>query len=338
MAKILICGAGGFIGGHLASKFILDDKIKLICADIKPLENWFQNFEGSSNYSLDLKDYDNALKVTQGVDYIFNFACNMGGMGFIENNKAECMLSVLVNTNLLRAAIINKCKKFFFSSSACVYNSLKQNETFVKGLREEDAYPADPEDGYGWEKLFSERMCRHFSEDFGLETRVVRYHNIYGPIGTFDGGREKAPAALCRKIILAKKNKEKIIDVWGDGEQTRSFLYIDDCIKGTLDVFESNKQDVFNIGSEEQVSINEMIQIIEEIADYKVKKNYQLDKPKGVRGRSSDNSYVEKKIGWKPDFTLREGLEKTYLWIEQQIHSGSNIEKFCKGNIEKITE
>ena len=272
MVKILICGAGGFIGGHLASKFILDKKIKLICADIKPLEYWFQTFENSNNYSLDLKDYENALKVTQGVDYIFNFACNMGGMGFIENNKAECMLSVLVNTNLLRAAIKNKCKKFFFSSSACVYNSLKQNETFVKGLREEDAYPADPEDGYGWEKLFSERMCRHFSEDFGLETRVVRYHNIYGPIGTFDGGREKAPAALCRKIILAKKNKEKLIDVWGDGEQTRSFLYIDDCIKGTMDVFESNNQDVFNIGSEEQVSINEMIQIIEEIADYKVKK------------------------------------------------------------------
>jgi len=335
MVKILICGAGGFIGGHLASKFILDDKIKLICADIKPFEYWFQNFESSSNYSLDLKDYDNALKVTQGVDYIFNFACNMGGMGFIENNKAECMLSVLVNTNLLRAAIINKCKKFFFSSSACVYNSLKQNETFVKGLREEDAYPADPEDGYGWEKLFSERMCRHFSEDFGLETRVVRYHNIYGPIGTFDGGREKAPAALCRKIILAKKNNKKIIDVWGDGEQTRSFLYIDDCIKGTMDVFESNNQDVFNIGSEEQVSINQMIQIIEEIADYKVKKNYQLDKPKGVRGRSSDNTYVNKKIGWKPNFTLREGLEKTYVWIEQQILGGSNIDKFSKSNIEK---
>ena len=338
MVKILICGAGGFIGGHLASKFIQDNNIKLICADIKPLEYWFQSFENSINYSLDLKDYVNALKVTEGIDYIFNFACNMGGMGFIENNKAECMLSVLVNTNLLRAAKENKCKKFFFSSSACVYNSLKQNETFVKGLKEEDAYPADPEDGYGWEKLFSERMCRHFSEDFGLETRVVRYHNIYGPIGTFDGGREKAPAALCRKIILAKKNKEKIIDVWGDGEQTRSFLFIDDCIKGTLDVFQSNKHDVFNIGSEEQVSINEMIQIIEEIADYKVKKNYQLDKPKGVRGRSSDNSYIEKKIGWKPDFTLREGLEKTYAWIEKQILSGSNIEKFCKGNIEKKTK
>tara|TARA_Y100001958_G_scaffold155307_1_gene145724 strand:+ start:117 stop:1133 length:1017 start_codon:yes stop_codon:yes gene_type:complete len=335
MVKILICGAGGFIGGHLAARFLKDKNIKLVCADIKPLEFWFQNFENSKNYSLDLKDYSNALKVTKGADYIFNFACNMGGMGFIENNKAECMLSVLVNTNLLRAAIKNNCKKFFFSSSACVYNSSKQNKTFVKGLKEDDAYPADPEDGYGWEKLFSERMCRHFSEDFGLETRVVRYHNIYGPSGTFDGGREKAPAALCRKIILAKKNKEKTIDVWGDGEQTRSFLYIDDCIKGTLDVFESNNQDVFNIGSEEQVSINEMIKIIEEIADYKVKKIYQLDKPKGVRGRSSDNSFVNEKIGWQPNFTLKEGLKKTYSWIEKQIHSGSNIEKFCKSNIEK---
>ena len=335
MLKILICGAGGFIGGHLASKFSKDKNVELICADIKPLEYWFQIFDNSKNYSLDLKEFDNTLKVTQGADYIFNFACNMGGMGFIENNKADCMLSVLVNTNLLRSAKINKCKKFFFSSSACVYNSLKQKKTFIEGLKEEDAYPADPEDGYGWEKLFSERMCRHFSEDFGLETRVVRYHNIYGPVGTFDGGREKAPAALCRKIILAKKNKEKKIDVWGDGEQTRSFLYIDDCIKGTLDVFDSNKQDVFNIGSEEQVSINQMIKIIEEIADYKVERNYQLDKPKGVRGRSSDNSFVTKKIGWKPNLTLKEGLTETYAWIEKQINSNSNIEKFCKSNIEK---
>tara|TARA_B100001142_G_C14315507_1_gene648347 strand:- start:1058 stop:2068 length:1011 start_codon:yes stop_codon:yes gene_type:complete len=335
MTKILICGAGGFIGGHLASKFLQENNVSLVCADIKPLEYWFQSYENSENYSLDLKEFDNALKVTKDVDYIYNFACNMGGMGFIENNKADCMLSVLVNTNLLRAAKINKCKRFFFSSSACVYNSSKQNKTFVAGLKEEDAYPADPEDGYGWEKLFSERMCRHFTEDFGLETRVVRYHNIYGPQGTFDGGREKAPAALCRKIIMAKKNNEKTIDVWGDGEQTRSFLYIDDCIKGTLDVFNSKEKDVFNIGSEEQVSINEMIKVIEEIADYKVEKNYQLDKPKGVRGRSSDNSYVNKKIGWRPNFTLKEGLKKTYLWIEEQINSGSNIEKFCKSNIEK---
>ena len=333
MKKILICGAGGFIGGHLMSHFLKQSGFQIVCADIKPKEFWFQINSELDNYSLDLKDYDNALKVTKGVDYIFNFACNMGGMGFIENNKAECMLSVLVNTNLLRAALTNQCKKYFFSSSACVYNVSKQNKTFIAGLKETDAYPADPEDGYGWEKLFSERMCRHFNEDFGLETRVARYHNIFGPLGTFDGGREKAPAALCRKIIEAKKNNLKTIDVWGDGEQTRSFLYIDDCIKGTLNVFESDKYDVFNIGSEEQVSINEMINIIEEIADYKVKKNYQLDKPKGVRGRSSDNSYVTKKIGWKSENSLKEGLTKTYKWIEYQMNSGTNIDKFSRSSI-----
>ena len=275
MKKILICGAGGFIGGHLMSHFLKQSEFQIVCADIKPKDFWFQINNDLDNYSLDLKDYDNALKVTKGVDYIFNFACNMGGMGFIENNKAECMLSVLVNTNLLRAALTNKCEKYFFSSSACVYNASKQNKTFIAGLKETDAYPADPEDGYGWEKLFSERMCRHFNEDFGLETRVARYHNIFGPLGTFDGGREKAPAALCRKIIEAKKNNLKTIDVWGDGEQTRSFLYIDDCIKGTLNVFESDKYDVFNIGSEEQVSINQMINMIENISNYKVIKNYQ---------------------------------------------------------------
>ena len=333
--KILVCGAGGFIGGHLASIFKDDKNYELVCADIKPKEYWFQIFDNAKNFSLDLKEYENTLKVTKDVDYIFNFACNMGGMGFIENNKAECMLSVLVNTNLLRSAIENSCKKYFFSSSACVYNALKQKQPFVAGLKETDAYPADPEDGYGWEKLFSERMCRHFSEDFGLETRVVRYHNIYGPQGTFDGGREKAPAALCRKIILAKKNNLKQIDVWGDGEQTRSFLYIDDCIKGTLDVFNSGFSDVFNVGSEEQVSINQMIEMIEEIADYKVKRNYQLDKPKGVRGRSSDNSLIEKNIGWKPNHSLKEGLTKTYKWINDQIEGGTNIDKFSKSNIVK---
>ncbi len=332
--KILVCGAGGFIGGHLVSKFIKENEFDIICADIKPKEYWFQIFDEAQNYSLDLKEYENTSKVTKGVDYIFNFACNMGGMGFIENNKAECMLSVLVNTNLLRSAVKNNCKKYFFSSSACVYNGSKQNQTFIDGLKETDAYPAEPEDGYGWEKLFSERMCRHFSEDFGLETRVVRYHNIYGPIGTFDGGREKAPAALCRKIINAKKNNDKNIDVWGDGEQTRSFLYIDDCIKGTLDVFNSNSSEVYNIGSEEQVSINQMIKMIEEISDYPVKKNYQLDKPKGVRGRSSNNDFVTDKIGWKSENSLKEGLTKTYKWIEQQINSGSNIDKFCRGSID----
>tara|TARA_Y100001970_G_scaffold133625_1_gene164658 strand:- start:20047 stop:21048 length:1002 start_codon:yes stop_codon:yes gene_type:complete len=330
--KILIAGAGGFIGGHLV-KYLRDKgKYDIVCADIKPLEYWFQLFDNNKNFSLDLKDYENCLKVSKDVDYIFNMACNMGGMGFIENNKAECMMSVLINANLLRASIKNKVKKYLFSSSACVYNSQKQLKTFVPGLKETDAYPADPEDGYGWEKLFSERMCRHFYEDFGLETRVIRYHNVYGPMGTFDGGREKAPAALCRKIIEAVNKDKKKIDVWGDGKQTRSFLYIDDCIEGTLKVFNSKFSEVFNVGSEEQVSINQMIEMIEEIANQKFEKNYQLDKPKGVRGRCSDNSLIRSKLGWDNKTTLKEGLQKTYKWIDEQIKSGSNIDKFTKSH------
>tara|TARA_B100000427_G_scaffold326707_1_gene335876 strand:+ start:305 stop:1303 length:999 start_codon:yes stop_codon:yes gene_type:complete len=327
--KILICGAGGFIGGHLTNKLMENNT--LVCADIKPYEYWFQSFDKNKNYSLDLKEYENCLKVTEGVKYVFNLACNMGGMGFIENNKAECMLSVLVNTNLLRACIKNKVQRYFYSSSACVYNASKQEKTFIPGLKETDAYPADPEDGYGWEKLFSERMCRHFTEDFGLDTRVVRYHNVYGPFGTFNGGREKAPAALCRKIIEAKLNKSKKIDVWGDGKQTRSFLYIDDCITGTLDVFNKSYTDPINVGSEEQVSINQMIEIIENIADYKVEKNYQLDKPKGVRGRSSNNELVKNKTGWEPKLSLKQGLEQTYSWIYKQLTSDkSNSQKFTR--------
>jgi GDP-D-mannose 3', 5'-epimerase len=333
--KILIAGAGGFIGGHMTSRLIEQDEFDIICVDIKPKKYWFQLFDKTKNYCIDLKNSQEALEVTRDVDYIYNFACNMGGMGFIENNKAECMLSVLVNTNLLKSAIENKCKKYFFSSSACVYNASKQNQTFINGLKETDAYPADPEDGYGWEKLFSERMCRHFNEDFGIETRVVRYHNIYGPMGTFDGGREKAPAALCRKVILAKKNNLKKIDVWGDGEQSRSFLFIDDCIEGTLKVFNNNYRDVFNIGSEEQVSINQMIDIIEEIADYKIERNYQLDKPKGVRGRSSDNSFVKEKIGWSPSYSLKQGLIITYNWIQNKIENGEDNQKYIINSLEK---
>ena len=325
----LICGAGGFIGGHLV-KNLLDEGNNVVAVDNKPFEYWFQNFDEAKNYSLDIKEYENCIKVSEGVDYIYNMACNMGGMGFIENNKAECMLSVLINTNMLRASVKNSVKKYFFSSSACVYNSSKQNNSFVKGLKESDAYPADPEDGYGWEKLFSERMCRHFSEDFKLNTRVARYHNVYGPLGTFDGGREKAPAAICRKIIEAKISGKKIIEVWGDGDQTRSFMYIDDCIIGTKKLFLSDSSEVFNIGSEEQVSINQMIDLIEEIAGIKVERKYLLDKPLGVRGRSSDNTLIRKKINWDTNISLKKGLEKTYKWIFDQITSGKNNNKFTK--------
>ena len=329
MSKYLVCGAGGFIGGHLVKDLIKSGN-EVVCADIKPMEYWFQFYDTNKNYSLDLKEYENCLKITEGVDYIYNMACNMGGMGFIENNKAECMLSVLINTNLLRACLVNKVKKYFFSSSACVYNGTKQTSTFIPGLKESDAYPAQPEDGYGWEKLFSERMCRHFTEDFGLPTRVIRYHNVYGPLGTYDGGREKAPAALSRKIAMAKFNNEKQIDVWGDGEQTRSFMYIDDCLEGTKKIFNSDLKDPYNLGSDEQVSINQLIDMIEKIADFKVKRKYLLDKPKGVRGRSSDNSKINVDLGWSPSIKLIDGLSKTYSWIEDQIKSGENTLKFTR--------
>ena len=330
--KVLIVGAGGFIGGHLVKK-ILDNGNSVVATDIKPKEYWFQDFDTVENYySTDMKDISNCRKVTEGVDYVFNMACNMGGMGFIENNKAECMQSVLINTNLLIACNENKVQRYFFSSSACAYNKTKQQDVFIEGLKEEDAYPADPEDGYGWEKLFSERMCRHFMEDYGLEVRVARYHNIYGPYGTYDGGREKAPAALCRKVIQARTDKNDTIDVWGDGEQTRTFLYVDECVEGTLRLFESDYSEPVNIGSDEQVSINQMIGIIEGISGGgELKKNYQLDKPKGVRGRSSNNDLVKKVLNWSYKMSLKEGLTKTYQWIESEMsQKGANLSRFTK--------
>jgi len=328
--KILVVGGGGFISGHLIKK-ILENGNTVVAADIKPKEYWFQDFDEVENhYSLDMKDISNCRKVIKDIDYVFNMACNMGGMGFIENNKAECMQSVLINTNLLMASKEANVKRYFFSSSACIYKASKQQKVFIEALKEDDAYPADPEDGYGWEKLFSERMCRHFNEDYGLEVRVARYHNVYGPYGTYDGGREKAPAALCRKVIEAKNNNKDTMDVWGDGEQTRSFLYIDDCIEGTLKLFESDYSDPINIGSDEQVSINQMIDIIEKIADYKVERNYLHDKPKGVRGRSSDNTFIKKKLNWSPSLSLKDGLEKTYKWIFDEITKKDEDSKFTK--------
>ena len=330
--KILIVGAGGFIGGHLVKR-LLDDGNSIVATDIKPREYWFQEFDTvKNNYSMDMKDINNCRKVTKNIDYVFNMACNMGGMGFIENNKAECMQSVLINTNLLIACKEDGIKKYFFSSSACAYNTAKQKNVFIEGLKEDDAYPADPEDGYGWEKLFSERMCRHFMEDYGIQVRVARYHNIYGPYGTYDGGREKAPAALCRKIIKAKKDNKNKIEVWGDGKQTRSFLYIDDCVEGTLRLFESDYSEPINIGSDEQVSINQMIKIIEDISGIKkMEKVYQLDKPKGVRGRSSNNDLAKKVLNWSYKIKLKDGLKKTHDWISNESgKEGSNLSKFTK--------
>ena len=323
MKKILVTGAGGFIGGHLV-KELLNKNYEVRAVDIKNKDEWFQVFNEIENFSLDMSNKDNCYKMVKDVDGVINMACNMGGMGFIENNKALCMLSVLVNTHLLMACRDFEVKKYFFSSSACAYNKDLQNDVTISGLKESDAYPANPEDGYGWEKLFSERMCRHFMEDYGIDVKVARYHNIYGPNGTYDGGREKAPAALCRKIILSIANNNDTIDVWGDGEQTRSFLYIDDCVEATLKLFESDFHGPINIGSEEKVSINEMIKKIEKIANKSFKKNYQLDKPKGVRGRNSDNTLIRSQLKWNPNFSLYQGLLKTYKWIEKDIKKKHN--------------
>ncbi len=334
MDKYLIVGAGGFIGGHLTNRLLKENNI-VIGADIKPLELWFQNHEKSKNFSLDMQEYENCKKMTKNVDYVINLACNMGGIGFIENNKADCMLSVLINTNLLRACKENNIKRYFFSSSACAYNKDLQKDPNIEGLREEDAYPAMPEDGYGWEKLFSERMCNHFTEDYGLETRVARFHNIYGPMGTFDGGREKAPAAICRKIIEAKINKKNRIEIWGDGTQTRSFLYIDDCIDAVLKLFHSDFSKPINIGSDEKVSINELINTVENISGIKIDKKYQLDKPQGVKGRSSNNDLIKKTLNWNYKFSLKDGIKKTYGWIEDIYINKKNDEfvRFTKKSL-----
>ena len=328
MNKFLIVGGGGFIGGHLIKR-LLNEGNNVRAVDIKPFELWFQKFDEVENHSLNMENHDNCLKMSQDMDYVINLACNMGGIGFIENNKADCMLSVLINTNLLRACKENNIKRYFFSSSACAYNKDLQTNPNIEGLREIDAYPAMPEDGYGWEKLFSERMCRHFTEDYGLETRVARFHNIYGPMGTFDGGREKAPAAICRKVIEAKLNNKEIIDVWGDGTQTRSFLYIDDCLDAVLKLFHSNFSDPINIGSDEKVTINKLLEIAENLSGKKFKKNYQLDKPQGVKGRSSNNDLIKEKIGWNYKYSLKEGIEKTYNWIEN-IYTNKKNDEFIR--------
>lgn len=315
---ILVTGAGGFIGGHLV-KYLNSKNNKVRAVDIKPTDEWFQKFDDVENLSLDLREKENCLKVTKNIDEVYNLAADMGGMGFIETHKALCMISVLINTHMLMASRDNKVKRYFYSSSACVYAADKQTDPNNPGLKESDAYPAMPEDGYGWEKLFSERMCRHFREDFGLETRVARFHNVYGPHGTYEGGREKAPAALTRKVINAKLSGNHEIEIWGDGEQTRSFMYIDDCTKGIEMIMHSDIKQPINLGSEEMVTINELVDIVEEIAEIKLERKYKLDAPKGVRGRSSDNTMIRKKLGWEPSTPLKEGMRKTYDWIYKQI-------------------
>jgi GDP-D-mannose 3', 5'-epimerase len=318
MKKIVVAGAGGFIGGHLV-KFLVKEGHQVRAVDIKPLNEWYQVSENADNLILDLRLKDNCYLTVNGYNEVFNLAADMGGMGFIEKNKAACMISVLINTHLLLASRDCGIDRFFYASSACVYNASKQTDPDNPGLREEDAYPAMAEDGYGWEKLFSERMCRHFSEDFGLVIRVARFHNVYGPFGTYDGGREKAPAAICRKVIEAGESGNNEIVIWGDGLQTRSFMFIDDCIKGINDIMYSNIEEPINLGSTEMVSINGLVDIVEEIAGYRLDRKYDPDAPKGVRGRNSENTLIRKYLGWEPSIPLRDGMKKTYDWISLQL-------------------
>ena len=320
---VLVAGAGGFIGGHLISALRAEGFETIRAVDQKPLADWYQSFEDVENLTLDLKQRDACRIATRDAAVIYNLAADMGGMGFIELNKAACMLSVLINTHLLLAA--GGAERFFFASSACVYNADKQKDPNVTALKEEDAYPALPEDGYGWEKLFGERMCRHFREDFGLETRVARYHNVYGPYGTYDGGREKAPAAICRKVIAARLSGRHEIEIWGDGNQTRSFMYIDDCIKGTQMILNSDFVDPMNLGSNELVSIDKLVDIVEEIAGIKLKRRYKLSAPRGVNGRNSDNSLIRSVFDWEPSTKLRDGMERTYSWIYDQMVARHSI-------------
>src|SRR5437588_2442816 len=301
--KIVVCGAGGFIGGHLVADLLRQGK-KVRSVDLKPLQDWYQIFSGPENLQFDLQEKENCERAVADLNLVYNLAADMGGMGFIENNKALCMLSVLINTHLVMAAKDAGVDRFFYASSACAYAADKQTDPNVTALKEEDAYPAMPEDGYGWEKLFSERMCRHFREDFGLTTRVARYHNVYGPNGTYDGGREKAPAAICRKVASAKLSGDHRIPIWGDGEQTRSFMYIDDCVEGTLRIAESDVVEPLNLGSDELVTINGLVDIVEGIAGVKLERSYQLDAPQGVRGRNSDNARIDELLAWQPSISL----------------------------------
>jgi GDP-D-mannose 3',5'-epimerase len=315
---VVVCGGGGFIGGHMVAKYRNEGYTNIRSVDIKPFDEWEQLFDDVENLQLDLRLRDNCYTAADGAAEIVMLAADMGGMGFIETHKAECMLSVLISTHMLLAARDSGCKRYFYSSSACVYNADKQDSPDVAPLKEADAYPAMAEDGYGWEKLFTERMCRHFREDFGMETRVARFHNVYGPHGTWEGGREKAPAAICRKIIHAKHTGDLDMEIWGDGTRTRSFMYIDDCTHGIRTLTDSDVLEPLNLGSKELVTINGLVDIVEEIAGIKVNRQYDLSKPQGVHGRNSDNTLIQKHFGWEPSISLKEGMAKTYAWIEQE--------------------
>jgi GDP-D-mannose 3',5'-epimerase len=319
---VVVTGGGGFIGGHLINALRRKGVARIRAVDQKPLERWYQLDTDVESVQLDLMSGDACRQAVAGATWVFNLAADMGGMGFIESHKAHCMLSVLIGSQMLVAARDADAQRFFFASSACVYNAAKQTTVQAPALRESDAYPADPEDGYGWEKLFTERLCNHFFEDFGLDTRVARYHNVYGTHGTWDGGREKAPAAICRKVAIAAITGDTEIEIWGDGEQTRSFTHVDDCTEGTLRLMNSGVREPINVGSSELVSINQLVDIVEQIAGVRLKRKYDLGAPKGVRGRNSDNTMIQSLLGWQPSIGLEEGLSQTYAWIYDQVKMG----------------
>ena len=314
-AKILVTGAGGFIGHHLV-KQLKARGCWVRGVDVKRPE--YEPTPADEFALVDLRRWPECLQATQAVDACYHLAANMGGIGFITAYKAEIMRdSVLINTHMLEAARVNGVSKFLFTSSACVYPGYRQNVPEVTPLKEEEAYPADAEDGYGWEKLFTERMCRHYREDYGLRTYVVRFHNVYGPLGTYDGGREKSPAAICRKIALAADGGE--IEVWGDGRQTRSYCYIDDCVEGILRLMQTDEHEPVNLGSDRLVSVDDLVDLVARIAGKRVTKRHDLTKPQGVRGRISDNTKLRRVLGWEPAVPLEEGLGRTYRWIRDQL-------------------
>lgn len=315
---MLVTGAGGFIGGHLV-RSLLDRDVQVRAVDCKPADQWHQFDPRADNRVADLSRQDACQAAATDVDWIFNLAADMGGMGFIENNKALCMLSVLQSTHMLVAARDADAERLFYSSSACVYPADRQESPNVVPLAEHTAYPADPEDGYGWEKLFSERMARHFAEDFDLATRIARFHNVYGPFGAYAGGREKAPAAICRKVIEAMQTGNNSIEIWGDGSQTRSFMYIDDCIEGTLRLTASDFSEPLNLGSTELVTINELVDLVEKVAGTSLRRTYKLEAPQGVRGRNSDNTLIRNVLDWEPSTRLQDGIEATFAWIYDQM-------------------
>jgi nucleoside-diphosphate-sugar epimerase len=315
MQRVLVTGASGFIGHHLVNALVARG-YWVRGVDVKLPE--YEPTRAREFELLDLRRWDSCLVATRGIDEVYNLAANMGGIGFIESHKAEIMHdNVLINVHMLEAARLNAVKRYLYTSSACVYPGYRQNAADVTALKEEDAYPADPEDGYGWEKLFSERQCRHYYEDYGLETRVVRFHNIYGPLGTYDGGREKSPAAICRKVALAQDGDE--IEVWGDGLQTRSYCYIDDCVEGIHRLMRSDHREPLNVGSDRLVTVNELVEIVARIAGKLIRPRHDLSKPQGVRGRNSDNSRLRSVLDWEPQTTLEEGLGRTYRWISSML-------------------